>query len=51
VIENLFRELTNLFLRNNLFKHWILKNLLLNEISQFESSHLQHLDALAQLRR
>jgi hypothetical protein len=51
VVENLFRELTNLFLRGNLFKDRVLEDLLLNEIGQLQSSHLQHLDALPQLRR
>jgi hypothetical protein len=51
MIENLLGKLLHLFLARHFFEHRILQQLLLNEISQLERRHLQHLDALAQLRR
>jgi hypothetical protein len=51
VIENLFRKFSDLFLSYYFLKHRVLENLLLNQIGKLERSHLQHLDALPQLRR
>ena len=51
MIENLLGQLLSLFLSRHFFQHRVLEHLLLNEISQLERSHLQHLDALPQLRR
>ncbi len=51
MIQNLFSELLHLFLGRHFFENRVLQQLLLNEIGQFERSHLQHLDPLAQLRR
>ena len=51
MIENLFSHLAGFFLRGYFFEHGIFQQLLLNEIGELERSHLQHLDALAQLRR
>ncbi len=51
MIEDLLSDLLHLLLRRHFFEYRVLQQLLLNEIAQLERSHLQHLDALAQLRR
>ena len=51
MIENLFRQLARFFLRRDFFEHRIFQQLLLNQLTQLERSHLQHLDALPQLGR
>ena len=51
VIENFFRQLLRLFLGGDFLEDRILVQLLLDQISQLERSHLQHLDPLPQLRR
>ena len=51
MIEDFLRELAHFFLCRYFFQHRVFQQLLLNEIAQLERGHLQHLDALAQLRR
>jgi hypothetical protein len=51
MVQNLFRQLLRFFLRRYFLQHRILEQLRLNQISQLKRSHLQHLDALTQLRR
>jgi hypothetical protein len=40
-----------LFLRDHFFEYRVFQQLLLDQFTQFNRGHLQHLDALAQLRR
>jgi hypothetical protein len=51
MIEDLLGNFLDLFLRRHFFEYRIFQQLLLNEIAQLERSHLQHLNALAQLGR
>src|SRR5712692_4528731 len=51
VIEYLLGHLLRFFLRGDFFEYGILVQWLLDQVGQLESSHLQHLDPLPQLRR
>ena len=51
MVEDLLSQLARFFLGRDFFEHRVLSHLLLNQLRQFQRGHLQHLDALAQLRR
>ncbi len=51
MIQDLLGQFARLFLGRNLFEHGIFSELLLNQVSELDRSHLQHLDALTQLWR
>jgi len=51
MIQNLFGQLARFLLRSHFLQHRVFQQLLLNQIRQLECGHLQHLDALTQLRR
>ncbi len=51
LIENTFADLMHFIARLDFLKHWILDHLLLDQVVELERSHLEHFDALPQLRR